>query len=99
MTIPYWSDTTAVPGMTEAEISESNAFIATMEVWRIMCLTDTTNSLWHGNDDPPKDSDYIEFITPDEYYSGKAIYYQGSLYEDGEKITHVWKDVSQWRLA
>ena len=57
------------------------------------------DTLWHGNDDPPNDGDYIEYTTPDEYYSSKAIYYQGALYEDGEQITHVWKDVSQWRLA
>ena len=58
-----------------------------------------TDTLWHGNDDPPNDGDYIEFITPDEYYSDKAIYYKGELIEDGEPIERKWKDVSQWRLA
>jgi len=58
--------------------------------------------LWHGNDDPPKVGDQIEYILDGEHY--EVTYCKGGYMLRGNaddrlrQIDHMAK-VSQWRLA
>lgn len=61
-----------------------------------------TSPFWHGNDDPPKVGEQIEYILDGENYEG--TYCKGGYILRGKEgdrlrlIDHMAK-VSQWRLA
>jgi len=61
-----------------------------------------TETLWHGNDDPPKVGDHIEYILGGEVYEGdycKGGYISRGTERDRLRMIDNMKDVSQWRLA
>ena len=59
-----------------------------------------SDTLWHGNDDPPNDGAAVIVIS--RGIRTVCIYYKtngGELWRYGEKLPILWRNVSQWRLA
>lgn len=61
-----------------------------------------TEHLWHGNDDPPRVGDQIEYILDGEHYEGtycKGGYMLRGVEGDRLRLIDNMRQVSQWRAV